>query len=91
MKSSLISQFISNGPDALKTQPMRVDVINEFGVVEYSFNAPAGFQLDLYAQYVYKNGQLMVTANHTDITVSVSDGKDIYRIYRGVYSQNQGH
>ena len=77
--------FISNSP--VKTPPMEVQVIDHKGRTSYTYEAPAGFQLDKYVSSLFPHAELMVSAIKTEVNVSViiPGSKDIYQIQRGVY------
>ena len=80
-----LSDFISDSPFA--TPAMKVKVIDKNGKVSKTYDAPAGFQLDLYVDSLYPDAELMITASNSDITVSVipHGQTEILEIHQGVY------
>jgi len=80
-----MKDFISNSPS--KTPPMKVQVIDMQGRTVDTYEAPAGFQLDLYVSSLFPMADLMVSATHTEISVSViiPENMEIYQIHRGIY------
>ena len=79
------SQFISQSPH--KTPPMLVHVINSDGVISYTYEAPAGFQLDRYVASLFPNAELMVYANRVELNVSVviPETQEVYQVHQGIY------
>lgn len=77
-----LSEFI--GP--VKTMPaMRVEVIDNTGVVTSTFEAPSGFQLERYVDALYPENEFMTYGTNLEVNVSVLENHGIVEIYRGVY------
>jgi hypothetical protein len=85
-----MEKFISNSIN--KTPPMLVQVIDLHGKVVDTYQAPSGFQLDRYVNSLFPQAELMVSACHTEINVSViiPENKEIYQIHRGIYDKSIG-
>lgn len=78
-----LSDFIS--PSKNKTPPMKVEVIGSNGGIKSTFEAPAGFQLERYADSLYPESELMVYFTLNEVNVSVLEGGNITEIYKGTY------
>lgn len=77
-----LSQFV--GP--IKELPaMKVEVIDNTGVVISTFDAPNGFQLERYVDSLYPENEFMTYGNDHEINVSVIENHGIVEVYRGVY------
>ena len=84
-----MDKFISDSHN--KTLPMKVTVIDQRGRAVFKYDAPAGFLLESYVGSLYPNAELMVTATHLEINVSVVEGGDIVEIHRGIYKNPEYH
>lgn len=80
-----LNDFVTQHPD--KTPPMIVHVIDSSGEITYTYEAPAGFQLDRYVASLFPNAELMVygTRLELNVTVTIPDTQEIYQIHQGVY------
>jgi hypothetical protein len=82
-----IEKFVSNVPN--KTPPMTVQVIDNRGQTAYTYDAPAGFQLERYVQSIFpKNAELMVTfpTNEFNVSVFIPGEVEPYQIHVGRFN-----
>ncbi len=80
-----LNDFVTNNLD--KTPPMVVHVINSAGEITYTYDAPAGFQLDRYVATLFPDAELMVYQTRLELNVSViiPQNQEVYQIHQGIY------
>ncbi len=77
-----LSEFI--GP-ITSTPPMQVEVIDNSGKIQSTFEAPPGFQLERYVDDLYPDNEFMTYATSLEVNISVLENHGITEIFRGTY------